>query len=61
MKPTLALAALLTLTPAAVFGANFSLVADYSGNGFFDQWQFYGNFDNLTNGACDVHYVCIQP
>ncbi len=32
--------------------ATFSLARDYSGNGFFDAWDFYGNYDNLTNGAC---------
>lgn len=50
MKDTRSLAVLLALA-GFTLGANFSLVADYSGNGFFDQWTFYGNFDNLTNGA----------
>jgi hypothetical protein len=30
------------------------VVKDYysgSGNSFFDEWDFYGNWDNLTNGA----------
>lgn len=40
----------------AVLGSNFSLVQDYSGNGFFDGWDFYGNYDNLTNGASCVPY-----
>ncbi|KAI0339160.1 hypothetical protein BDW22DRAFT_1295682, partial [Trametopsis cervina] len=35
--------------------ANFTLVKDFSGKTFFDDWQFYGNYDNLTNGA--VNYV----
>lgn len=51
MKPTTPLASLLALAPAVAFATNLTLVADYSGNGFFDGWDFYGNFDNLTNGA----------
>ena len=51
MKPVSILASLLSLLPAIASADNFSLVADYSGNGFFDKWVFYGNFDNLTNGA----------
>ena len=29
------------------------LVADYSGSSFFNNWNFYGNYDNLTSGAID--------
>jgi len=28
----------------------YNLVADYSGSTFFDKWDFYGMYDNLTNG-----------
>ncbi|KAF8582567.1 glycoside hydrolase family 16 protein, partial [Ramaria rubella] len=33
----------------------FELVREYSGPTFFDNWIFYGSFDNLTNG--DVNWV----
>ena len=48
---TLLSATTLVSFASAVLGANFSLVQDYSGSGFFDAWDFYGNYDNLTNGA----------
>ncbi|KIY69291.1 glycoside hydrolase family 16 protein [Cylindrobasidium torrendii FP15055 ss-10] len=41
---------------AAVLGAqlaaatSYDLAKDYSGSGFFDDWNFYDNYDNLTNG-----------
>lgn len=48
MLPTVLLATLVpTLASAA---ATYNLVKDYSGEGFFDDWDFYGSFDNLTNG-----------
>ncbi|KIJ57282.1 glycoside hydrolase family 16 protein [Sphaerobolus stellatus SS14] len=33
----------------------FQLVREYSGASFFDRWEFYGSWDNLTNG--DVNWV----
>ncbi|TFK99285.1 concanavalin A-like lectin/glucanase domain-containing protein [Pterulicium gracile] len=30
--------------------AVYSIAQDYSGNTFFDHWEYYGNYDNLTNG-----------
>jgi len=33
----------------------FNLVREYSGSTFFDRWNYYGKFDNLTNG--DVIFV----
>lgn len=54
MKSIHSFAILVALVSGAL-AANFSLVQDYTGSGFFDAWQFYGNFDNLTNG--DVTYV----
>jgi hypothetical protein len=44
-----------------VLGANFSLVQDFSGNGFFDAWDFYGQYDNLTNGGSSHFTVIIDP
>ena len=49
MKSLLSLT-LLSLTQLAL-GANFTLLKDHSGNGFFDDWTFFGNYDNLTNGT----------
>ena len=42
-------AALLIPTPHAL--AAYNLVREYSGSSFFSGWDFYGNYDNLTNGA----------
>ncbi|KIK69978.1 glycoside hydrolase family 16 protein [Collybiopsis luxurians FD-317 M1] len=28
----------------------YDLIKDYSGSRFFNDWDFYGNYDNLTNG-----------
>ncbi|KAF9556138.1 hypothetical protein CPC08DRAFT_670251 [Agrocybe pediades] len=28
----------------------FEVVQDFSGTSFFDKWDFFGNFDNLTSG-----------
>ena len=44
------LLALLSFTSAAL-AANFNLVKEYSGSGFFDEWDYYGHWDDLTNGA----------
>lgn len=35
--------------------AQYNMVKEYIGEHFFDDWDFYGNNDNLTNG--DVFYV----
>ncbi|KAH9931633.1 concanavalin A-like lectin/glucanase domain-containing protein [Epithele typhae] len=35
--------------------ATYSLMKEFSGDTFFDDWGFYGNYDNLTNG--DVTFV----
>ena len=42
-------AALLTSAHGA--SAAYNLVKEFSGSSFFDGWEFYGNYDNLTNGA----------
>jgi len=44
---------ILTLVLAlssVVTAAQYSLVKEYAGAHFFDDWDYYGNFDNLTNG-----------
>ncbi|KAI1787368.1 concanavalin A-like lectin/glucanase domain-containing protein [Ganoderma leucocontextum] len=46
-------AALLISTPHVL--AAYNLVREYSGSSFFSGWDFYGNYDNLTNG--DVNWV----
>ncbi|KAM0790911.1 hypothetical protein ACM66B_004218 [Microbotryomycetes sp. NB124-2] len=35
--------------------SKYSLVQRWQGSQFFDGWQFYGHYDNLTNG--DVNFV----
>ncbi|KAI0049424.1 glycoside hydrolase family 16 protein [Auriscalpium vulgare] len=42
--------ALLALALSSVAQAQYSLVKEYAGSSFFNDWNFYGNFDNLTNG-----------
>ena len=42
-------AALLTSAHGA--SAAYNLVKEFTGSSFFDGWEFYGNYDNLTNGA----------
>jgi len=42
----------LSLFPCLV---SYDLVRDYSGSTFFDRWDFYGSWDNLTLG--DVVWV----
>ncbi len=46
------------LFAAAPAYAAYNLVKEYSGTNFFDGWEFYGNYDNLTNGTCSI--VCIR-
>jgi len=36
--------------PSSAQAADYSLVKAYQGSSFFDDWTFYGNYDNLTNG-----------
>jgi len=47
MKHWLALGAFASCISAV---SGYSLVREYSGQTFFDRWDFYGNVDNLTNG-----------
>lgn len=48
-----AVAALLSSSQLTL-GA-YNLVKSYSGQNFFDNWSYYGNYDNLTNG--DIIWV----
>ncbi|KAH9022295.1 glycoside hydrolase family 16 protein [Lactarius hengduanensis] len=42
---------LLTLgLPALVRGTQYTLIKEYAGKHFFDDWDFFGNVDNLTHG-----------
>ncbi|KAJ7205979.1 glycoside hydrolase family 16 protein [Mycena pura] len=38
------------LLPTVLAATTYTLVKEYSGSTFFDDWNFYGSFDNLTNG-----------
>lgn len=46
---------LLSLTVATITGptsvVSYDLVRDYSGQTFFDGWDFFGSWDNLTLGT----------
>ncbi|KAI0743871.1 concanavalin A-like lectin/glucanase domain-containing protein [Daedaleopsis nitida] len=53
MRLAITLASTLFATAPAY--AAYNLVKEYSGKNFFNGWEFYGNYDNLTNG--DVTYV----
>ncbi|GAA6025923.1 hypothetical protein JCM8202_005786 [Rhodotorula sphaerocarpa] len=55
-SPALALAALLlSVSAPPQVQAAYSLQTLHQGKSFFDGWNFWGNRDNLTNGA--VYYV----
>ncbi|KAK6992546.1 GH16 domain-containing protein [Favolaschia claudopus] len=38
------------LLPGALAATTYDMVKEFSGSTFFDGWNFYGKFDNLTNG-----------
>ncbi|GAA6022848.1 hypothetical protein JCM10207_001422 [Rhodosporidiobolus poonsookiae] len=48
-----AAAGALSVLFAAPAHAAYSLTKDYSGDSFFDGWEYYGHYDNLTNGDID--------
>ncbi|GAA5881480.1 hypothetical protein JCM16303_005671 [Sporobolomyces ruberrimus] len=50
-----AIASLLLASSPLPAKAAYDLVKDHSGQTFFDGWEFYGHYDNLTNG--DVNFV----
>ncbi|KAG6810579.1 hypothetical protein H0H92_011279 [Tricholoma furcatifolium] len=54
---TLALAGISLLTSVAA--TSYDMIKDFSGPSFFDDWTFYNNYDNLTNG--DAIQVVTQP
>lgn len=35
---------------ATALAANFNLIKEYAGSTFFDDWDYYGHWDNLMNG-----------
>ncbi|KAI0783415.1 concanavalin A-like lectin/glucanase domain-containing protein [Abortiporus biennis] len=45
----------LGLSLAIVASAQYNILKEYAGQTFFDEWNFYNNFDNLTNG--NTNYV----
>lgn len=47
MLPFYVLSVLLAFAPAA---SCYDIVKDYSGDAFFEAWDFYGSWDNLTLG-----------
>ncbi|CCM00998.1 uncharacterized protein FIBRA_03046 [Fibroporia radiculosa] len=53
VRPIL-LSSVALLAPAVVH-AQYSQVKEYLGSSFFDDWNFYNNYDNLTSG--NVFYV----
>ena len=50
MKATQSALALLSLAAAAK-AANLTLIQEYSGSTFFDDWQFYGDTTTNINGT----------
>ncbi|BGP26757.1 glycoside hydrolase family 16 protein [Rhodotorula toruloides] len=48
-----ALAAILAIARLPRAGAAYTPLKTYSGSSFFDSWNFYGHYDNLTNGDID--------
>ncbi|KAH8085990.1 hypothetical protein BXZ70DRAFT_555950 [Cristinia sonorae] len=40
---------------SVVVSAQYQMVKEYAGPSFFNDWNFYANYDNLTNG--DVNYL----
>ncbi|KAJ7646203.1 glycoside hydrolase family 16 protein [Mycena rosella] len=44
------LALLSVVLPSALAATTYDMVKEYSGSTFFNDWNFYGQFDNLTNG-----------
>ncbi|KAH9022296.1 concanavalin A-like lectin/glucanase domain-containing protein [Lactarius hengduanensis] len=53
MLSSTAFLALALALPAVIRAAEYGLVKEYAGKNFFDEWDFYGHYDNLTNGAAN--------
>lgn len=64
MATKLRFAAAALVSASHVTNAAYNLVKDYSGQTFFDNWSYYGSFDNLTNGpskaACAGFFANVQ-
>ncbi|KAJ6602233.1 glycoside hydrolase family 16 protein [Mycena sp. CBHHK59/15] len=41
----------LLLLPGVLGATTYDMVKEYAGSSFFNDWNFYGHFDNLTNGT----------
>jgi hypothetical protein len=50
LLPAFLLASLGVPLLPSVQAASFQVVQDFSGSTFFDKWDFFGNYDNLTGG-----------
>ncbi|GAA6061807.1 hypothetical protein JCM10212_004863 [Sporobolomyces blumeae] len=50
MLRSTALAGLLLASAPLGANAAYDILKSYSGQTFFDDWSFYGHYDNLTNG-----------
>ncbi|KAJ7676058.1 glycoside hydrolase family 16 protein [Mycena polygramma] len=50
MRSSSSVAILSVLLPSTLAATTYDMVKQYSGANFFDGWNFYGKFDNLTNG-----------
>jgi len=49
--------ALQIFTSYISFVKGYSLVREYSGQNFFDRWDFYGGYDNTTQGEYSIHLM----
>jgi len=50
MRSSSPIVLLSVLLPTTLAATTYDMVKEYSGSTFFDGWDFYGKFDNLTNG-----------
>lgn len=48
MRPATASTLLFLVAPTLVSATSYNLVKDYSGDSFFDGWNFYGNCELAT-------------
>ncbi|KAG7444204.1 glycoside hydrolase family 16 protein [Guyanagaster necrorhizus] len=49
--PNLALLVALSVVACELAaGTTYEMIKEYAGSGFFDDWDYYDNYDNLTNG-----------
>ena len=38
----------------------YDLVREYAGSSFFDNWDFYGSWDNLTLGESRIRFLVMK-